>query len=135
MTWYKDAQNPYLSDNNYNVEITPQIGVPDIGNENFDINANPVKVPFVINVDMRSWGIKDISVYATGTIIVHLFINQWGDNEDTESEKDLFVDLSKLPEQEEPHRTGVYTVTELDIELNEQFEVDYDSSSITFAKG
>jgi len=135
MSWYKESQNPYLSDNNYTVEVNPQITPPRIGNENYDINANPVKVPFIINLDIRSWGVKDISVYATETIIVHLNINQWGDEEDMETEKDLFVDLSKLPEEQEASRHGVYTVTELTLELNEQFEVDYDNSSITFAKG
>ena len=135
MSWYKEAQNPYLSDNNYISELTPHIIPPRIGNENFDINANLVKVPFVINLDIKNWGIKDISVYATGTIIVHLNINQWGDEKDTQTEKDLFVDLSKLPEAQESLQAGVYTVTELELNLNEQFEVDYDNSSITIAKG
>lgn len=131
MTWYKTSGVA----EDYSTPVTPSIFEPKMGDRNFDITADTVMIPFAVEIEARNWGIKGMEIYATATIVIELDINEWGDEEDTRSEKSIVLDLSKLPVEKMNRGDGVYTVDSLDIVLNEQFEVNYEASQIVFING
>jgi hypothetical protein len=63
---------------------------------NYDVLTQTVEIKWDLQLEMRSWGVKDISMSVPEQKITVL-LNIWGDNEDTEKEivldvKDVLVE-------------------------------------------
>jgi len=130
-TWYKKAQ---VSDNGYSTIITPDIYF-DNSVGNYDATAEPANIPFYIDIDHRSWGIKGILIYVKDTIVIEYLLNVWGDEDDQEFQKTAIVDLSRIPKEESHYDNGAYTITDFSLYIDPKGEVDYSKSSISFSKG
>ncbi len=137
MNWYTNSLLKKAgNDNEYINSIKPSIYRKNFENKNIDIEANNINIPFFINIEARSWGIKDINMFATAIIPITLSITEWTENgNDIGTEKEILVDLKKLKIDNVHFGHGNYTVTDLEIELDKNFEIDYTQSSITFSKG
>jgi len=86
--------------------------------------ADKVSVPFNIDLEFRSWGLKDISVMLYDEITVpYLLVDMEADREE---ERELVVDLSKL--NIDYYEGGGYYPEVLVIHLNEDGTVNYADS-------
>jgi hypothetical protein len=97
-----------------------------INNKNKMIGDVTTTIPFTLDVEYRSWGIKGI-LYIFNDIITIPYIEEDIETELNE-DKEVQVDLSQL-NQEFIGGEG-FTVRELDIYLDEKGMVDYNKSSI-----
>ena len=137
MGWYKESKKIFAQNasNEYSTVITPSISRYGYKDE-VDVDASSIRVPFTVEIEAREWGIKDISIYATSTIVIPLTITEWTEDANTiEREMEISVDLGKLPDEKNTYGHGVYTVTDIDLELDEFFQVVYENSYISFSKG
>jgi hypothetical protein len=137
MGWYKESKKVFAQNasDEYSVVRTPSISRYGYKDE-VDVEASGIRVPFTVEIEAREWGIKYINIYATETIVVPLTITGWTEDANTiEREMEISVDLGKLPEENTTYGHGVYTVTDIDLELDEAFQVVYENSYISFSKG
>jgi len=124
-TWYKKADN--LGSETY----TANIKVSMYGLSDYDIEAtSQVEVKFSIDVEARSWGINHIGIGINGSIQVPYEFSSWSEHEDTRKQGSVNVDLEQLT-REVQSGAGIVTVGNLELWLNDQFDVDYDKSSLT----
>jgi hypothetical protein len=132
--WYKKAQ---IDQNSNQYEATVEIRVlesADDGSWDAEIRE---KVHFKYNIELehRSWGIKDINVsfrdVITSTIVITYFDKQG--NEIKTENRPISIDMSKLPISYSKG-DGIY-VTDLDLYLTHDLQVDYDISFISVIKG
>lgn len=110
------------NDNSYSREIKVSInyygGVLYKGMEINDILSANVKLSYVIEVDARSWGIKDISLYnINGPSEIEAEIEYFTDNDNTSNDMiTLQLDWSKLTTDK--NNNGIITIgDELEINL------------------
>ena len=134
MSWYKESQSD-LGANEYLAPVKPDIFGPSIEGKNFTYKSEVIRIPLVIRVDMREWGINGINMYASGTVAVPIKVNEWGDDKDIETEKVIQVDLNELHVDKNHKGEGVYGVEGLVLHLREDFSVDYRDSFIAYTTG
>ena len=84
-----------------------------------------VEVPFNIDMEFRSWGLKDISVDLTSEVEVELNLQDEAGNEKPLTIK---VDLTQLPR--EWVRGGGYAPLEMSLHLTTDGKIDYKNSYI-----
>lgn len=130
--WYKSAQvSPItgLADNEFrNAVKVSVVGGP----RDSDVSSvHPsVDVKYRIDVDYRSWGIKDIHVYAFGTVEVEVQYITYDANEmEEEHETTITVELDKL-RKDSVKGDGVW-IQGMDLQIDENFQVDYETSYLT----
>ena len=87
--------------------------------------GNKVTIPFDIQFEYRSWGIKGAYFTASGKITV---IYSEYDDQDSETEKEVELDLSEL--KHEWVEGGFYGPEKLMLFLNADGSVDYERSSL-----
>jgi hypothetical protein len=130
--WYKSAQvSPItgLADNEFsNAVKVSVIGGPQ--DSDVDPLRPTVDVKYRIDVDYRSWGIKDINIYAFGPVEVELrHITYDANDMEQENETTITVELDKL-QRESVKGDGVW-VQAMDLQIDENFQVDYEASFLT----
>jgi hypothetical protein len=126
--WYKISQvGGTQDDSSYSADV--QVVVYG-GNDKYDIEVPQKKlsIPFRIELDIRSWGIKGVDIFVDGTISVSIFLND-PDTMMLVEEKDIVVDLAKIQKEELDGR-GMVTLKGLDLYLDQNLNVDYKSSSL-----
>lgn len=74
-----------------------------------------LKAEWEFTMEMRSWGVKTLSVYLTGVKDVYCHVNIYDDDNDTELEFELELDLSEF---------------EVDTETQDKFNGQYKLSNI-----
>jgi len=105
------------------------------GPDNVDINLlqKSSLIKFSIDVEYRSWGIKDISVTILSSFIeIPIESTTFSNNQDLTEDKKIVVDISKL--KQEFIQSNAVTLREMDIYLDNNYNVDYKSSSIVIEK-
>jgi hypothetical protein len=116
--------------NKYNAIV--KLNVNGSFENNLDINYNKnINIPFIIEQDIRDWGIKETNVIINGLINIPIQINHWGEEKDREEEKVINVDLEKIDKDAQPGK-GTIRITDLDIYLDNTFNVDYRNSVLTY---
>ena len=89
--------------------------------------ADKVIVPFDLEFEYRTWGVKDVSVFCKGVVDVpYMKTDEAGGT----TEGVFTLDLEQL--DTEWASGGRYTADSIDIWLDAEGEIDYDKSSITF---
>lgn len=106
--------NEDTDDNRYQREITFNVITSNAsfkGKEINDISSSKIRVSYVIEQDIRSWGIKDISLYAiNGPTEVEVEVNYYVDSDNTMDETTVIsLDWSKVI-VEEIEGKGIITV-------------------------
>lgn len=106
--------NEDTDDNRYQREVTLNVITSNAsfkGNEINDIPSSKIRVSYVIEQDVRSWGIKDISLYAiTGPEQVEIEVDYYVDSDNTMEETTVIsLDWSKIT-VEEFEGKGIITV-------------------------
>lgn len=98
-------------------------------NREVESASKTIPINFVVEIEARSWGIKDINAYIVPQILtVPLIVTSWdANNDEHEEQKVIQVDLSKLSHHKNKG-SGVITVSELHINLDKDFNVDYKTS-------
>jgi hypothetical protein len=86
-----------------------------------DVSINDINLKFKIEIDARSWGIKDISLYdITGPTEIPVLITYYPDDgvdtDSVEEELILNLDWSKV-ETEEQKNQGYLNIDHIEIEL------------------
>jgi len=99
--------------------------------DTLDIESSKVSINFRIDVETREWGIKNISVHVYGTVTVPISIS--GINGGPAESKEVVVDLSKI-KTNETTGNGVVTLGDLDLNLDSNFNVDYNNSILEIMK-
>jgi len=132
-SWYKKAQSP-RPENEFVTEVTPSVGRYGF-QDDIDVEGQKVNVPFIVDIEAKSWGIKGVSAYAVSTIMIPLTITEWVGDDTVERDTEIQVDLSKLPDEHTHYGHGVYTVQDIELSLGKDFQVIYDDSSISFSQG
>lgn len=137
MNWYKTSQtNPFgLGESQYSATV--RVNASEYGPNNEWEAVIDDKSVFHYNIELehRSWGIKGISVSFQDILketIVITYFDKDGSEIRTE-DRPITIDMSKLP-VEYVNGNGIY-VTDIDISLTPNLEIDYGSSSITVVKG
>ena len=132
MGWYnKHAQLlEKTPENEFNAEVSVKMGG---GPEDYDIEPLLPKtnIKFFIDVEYRSWGIKDIILYVTGGTKIGYRTESYGELEEKQGE--VVVDLEKI-NKEIIESKDTYTLGTLQVWLDESFNVDYNSSSLEIIK-
>lgn len=114
--------------NQYNAIV--KLNVNASSENNLDINHNKnINIPFIIEQDIRDWGIKETNVIISGLINIPIQINHWGEEKDIEEEKIINVDLEKI-RKNMSGGNGMVTITDLDIYLDNNFNVNYELSEM-----
>ena len=95
--------------------------------ENNDVSAVAV-VHWDFYTEMRSWGVKDVSAYATW-VNIEFEVNWWGEEEDDDKVEEFSIDTSNSDEWE------ITTNTD-NLEFGnsicpQDVEVDFDTKTIT----
>jgi len=138
MNWYRQSQVGYdlnLKENEYRARVKIQASQDNV-DEKWEANIDEdVEFVYLINLDRRNWGIKDIDVVFQNPVTITLLVNYFDFNGNVikEDRRPLTVDMSKLIVNY-VQGYGIY-VTEIDIQLTKRLEVDYENSSITVSKG
>lgn len=70
--------------------------VPYIAGTNQNIDTNDTFITFEIDLEFRSWGLKDINVYITDDIKVSGQIVTWGDDKDKEEDFNIVIKASDV---------------------------------------
>lgn len=120
------------SDNNYSIELNPELfyyGINYKGDNSPEITCNPIKLFFNIDMEIREFGVKSISIYnIKGPEVVNFFIKYYVD-EDIEKEDEVGINLNwenaKLTNTKE---NGTITLNNLEIYLSEENGVIKQSS-------
>lgn len=99
--------------------------------DNFYIvdHEEEVKIPYFINVEYRSWGIKSFDVSVPGAVKLWVRIEDPSGNE---KEGNVVVDLSELPREVESGDS--IQLKELEIWLDKAGQVNYELSQIAIIK-
>ena len=133
--WYtREAQvQSLMSDpNQYDAKVDVNVYEAQI-DDKYDVEGpGSLFIKFYIQIEARSWGIKDISVSPIGIINVPISIT------DVESmrvleEREVTLDLNQI-KKEETTGNGVITLGALDLYLDKDFNVDYSNSSLEIMK-
>jgi hypothetical protein len=109
-------------DNQYSREVEAKFYYGNYkGYEINDIASMKIRVSFSIDVEMKSWGIRDINIYGiTGPSEVEVEVNYYVDNDNTD---DAYVtiplDWSKLITEKESSNGIVSVSDEIEIYLME----------------
>ncbi len=127
-----EDQSPVQQPNQYVAEIEVQMFGRGAEDEYVDVNSK-VRVNYFIEIDHRSWGIKDINISPIGTIEVPYSIsrNPSGADEVT-TEHTVMVELSKI-KQEVMEGSGVW-IQSLELYLLPDGSVDYKRSELNVVK-
>lgn len=128
MNWY--TKKAAVQDPN---EYTTIVDVSVWGIENLDIEveASRVSIKFRLDIEAREWGIKNISAYVYGSVVVPLFIS-YPDTRPVES-KEITVDLSRVKVTEVDGK-GVITLGDLELYLDTNFNVNYEKTTLEILK-
>ena len=96
-----------------------------------DVDTVKVSVPFTIDIEARSWGIKGISLALSETIKVDAVMTLYPENdEDDDEEKDLTYEVNLSELTQDQTSGGVVTIGDMNITLTKDGKVDYSKSSI-----
>jgi len=133
--WYvreAQVQSPMSDPNEYQTKVDVNI-YPSGISEKYDVEGpDDIFMGFHIEIEARSWGIKDINVWVRGTIKIPISINDIETMRLIE-EKEIIVDLDKI-KKEETTGQGIVTVRSIDVYLDANFNVDYNHSSLEIVK-
>lgn len=126
MKIHKIAQSQDEYVNNATVNIYDSVPDREVESGNKQIPVN-----FRIDIEARSWGIKDISVFITSTVLtIPIVVTTFDANSnDRQEDRTIQVDLSKMRKHEDTG-SGVVTVSEINIVLDQNFNIDYTKSYI-----
>jgi len=92
-------------------------------------DVQTISIQFKIEIEARSWGIKDFSVRMHDTSVSV----PWHSDDDTESINGVaVVDLSKV-RWDQQKGSGLVTITDLNVYLDANGEVDYKHSYLEVA--
>ena len=95
--------------------------------DNNDISAVAV-IHWDFYTEMRTWGVKDVSAYATW-VNIEFEVNWWGEEEDDDEVEEFSIDTSNSDEWEITTNTDSlafgHSICPQDV------EVDYDTKTIT----
>ncbi len=134
--WYKKSQadSGNLNENEYIARVKVNIHHLGLDNKSELILNMMVSFKYIIEIEYASWGIKDINVFFKDILQLPATLNKYDQQGEfiSDSEKILLLDMSKL-KIDKLEGSGVF-VSDLDIELNDNFEVDYNNSSITVVR-
>ena len=125
MTWYKKADN--VGADAYNTKVNVKM----FGPTDYDVAADSISMQFEIDVEARSWGIDNISVTVVDNIQVPYTLTEYDDaGYEQDSQKVVDVDLSQVP-KDIVRGSGSVTLGDLELWLDDQFNVDYKQSELT----
>ena len=130
MSWYTKKAAGVQDPNEYTAVV--DVSVWGIENSDIEVEAGRVAIKFRIDIEAREWGIKNISAYVYGMVIVPLFISYLDETKPVES-KEITVDLSKVKVTESDGR-GIVTLGDLDLYLDTNFNVNYEQTTLEILK-
>lgn len=87
-----------------------------------------VVVTFELELEFRSWGLKDVTVAPQGVVTVPLFIHDYPNGQsDAAIERGVSVslDLARCKVKYQPVGNGSCTITAVELRLTPEFEPDY----------
>jgi len=120
----KTALNEGLgSSDKFQSKVKVVVDGPNIAGINQDINANDTFITFEIDLEFRSWGLKDINVYITDDIRVSGQIVTWGDDRDTEEDFNIVIKASDVEISYDSDGSGIVP-HELEFTLQDGKAVD-----------
>ena len=76
------------------------------------------KVDWHFGIEMRSWGVKTLTAYAT-EVVLEISV-QWYDTEDNEFEEEIEVDLSGWEIESEREKDGIYIVQNVQFDFKDK---------------
>jgi hypothetical protein len=127
--WYKISQvNGTQDSDSYVASVDVSVYGGDTAKYDIELPRKKIDVPFRLDLDVRSWGIKNIGVLVDGMINVPIFLNDIETSRLLE-ERNVVVDLAKI-NKEEIKGNGAVTLGEMDLYLDQNLNVDYKSSSL-----
>lgn len=131
--WYTKEAGVLESPDKYLAPVDVTVFGPASMDEKFDLEGpGKLYIDFNIEVEARSWGIKDIGVFVDGVVKVPIYVNDSATNRLVE-ERSVDVDLSKI-KKEESDKSGIVTLGDLTLYLDGNFNVDYNNSSLEIIK-
>jgi len=107
-------------DDKYSTAVDVEIYIDDHGSY---AESSKVTIPFNIDVEHRSWGIKGIDISVYGEITVPYIET---DEEGNETDKEMKVDLSKIKTEWVEGKS--YAPSQLSIHVDANGNVNYDKS-------
>ena len=126
MDIYAEARRMYeQEDDRYNKTVEVDLNLAD--KAWFAEYVSKPDIPFYIDMEYRSWGLKGISVFFRDKItLAYTVVNQ---DTDAAEDKEVEIDLSNLKVEWEP--SGYYGPDSMYITLNADGSVNYEQSYIT----
>ena len=103
----------------------------EFSSSNVEVLDTIVSIPFKIDIESRSWGIKDIHVSTSAVVEIPITLAQYRD--EVSEERIASVDLSKIKQDESSGNGKVY-IESLQLHLNDDFSVDYVNSRLEVVK-
>jgi len=78
------------------------------------------KVDWDFTIEMRSWGVKTLSAYAT-KVVLEIYVEYY-DREDNEFEEEIEVDLSgwEIESEREKENDGIYIVQNVQFDFKDK---------------
>lgn len=139
--WYKKAQlipqrgSLGMGEDEYNATVHLKASEYGPNGEWEAVIDAKTSFKYHIEIEHRSWGIKDFHVYfrdALKEMMIITYFDKDGNEIKTE-DRPISIDMSKLPV--EYVRGDGISVADIDISLTSNLEIDYSRSSITVANG
>jgi hypothetical protein len=121
------------TDGNYSVILKPSVYMPSSlqqGDSFLEvIDSGKVEIPFQIDLDVRQWGVKGITVSLVPVeLSFDVVIADSSLPQESEYTRTINFDPSKIPMRLSSGSS--VTIYAISLKLNRQFLVDYDNSSI-----
>jgi len=131
MSWYKQTAIGTLDPNEYLATVNVSVDVPY--SDKYDVEHDKkATIPYRIEIDGRSWGIKAFDVFVNATITINVTLMDLETMRPLE-EKPISIDLSQIKQQENLGH-GLVTLGDLEIYLDQNFNVDYKQSTLEILK-
>ena len=112
-----------LNPGEYSNNVTLTI-YSDTPNE-YEIEApRTIKISFDLDIDIRSWGIKEINIITRGIIQIEYYLTSEKEN----LKKTIAIDLEKIPK--DTQKSDSITIGELNITITNN-TIDYKRSNLT----
>lgn len=129
-----EGEDSYLASN---IPLTVYYQPGNTMEDQPEYDADPkVSVPFDIQIEYRTWGIKGIDVIPKGKFTFMLTVYK-GDDRSVESEKEITVDFSKLDYEKitmnRVKGSGV-TITDISVHLDKDANVEAVDLDVTGAE-